>query len=637
MSTRLWLDPDLRARLRRHLAEGEPTVIGIAALARAQAARDPATVLVRDPRRPSASHGPVQGDRYLAGCAVTALLDADAGAARLALAYFLWWTEPWNPSDLGAAAQALHGAVAWDCCAPLWTAAERTAVADRLASLHHGFREVNPGNPHTVTNNWWGVTHSGALLAALAAHGQPGADGAVHDLSEGIAWARGRLDVFAGHFGDAGLYHEGLGYQGYTCSLLLPALLADGGPLLSRHPGLTRMGASLYATAALLPTLRDDDMGGADGFGMCLSWNDAGLGWGQDATQALVMALAPSAQRAGLRWLFDRLSGVAGPSGSAGPSGFAPGMAGWFFTLFAYPFAIPARAPDGILPRHVRDARQGLVVLRDRYQDGDDAILGVYAKATHVGGHAQQDAGSIRLIALGHQWIVGGGQARSDRAWQSVCAPPADGARPDGCGALIWDEPTARGGAVGIDLRRVSQGYHERYVALDAGGAGVPVALALLDQIDDHAGRPWEWTLTFLPGYVCELHADGAGFTVRAGDGARLDARFLCARPATLSFRETPASTRTYSSGGTVAYPGRPFIAAAFGPAPRLAVYVAMTVTRGDPPALALGEGVDVRVGSQLWQRPFGEAVPATFQPGRSGGLCQAPAGVERFRARSRE
>lgn len=627
--TTLWLRPADRHRLRARLAAGEPTVAGIAALARAQAARPAAEVLVRDPARPAASHLAVLGDRHLAGCAVAALLDDDAAAAGRALAYWLWWTEPWNPSGLGAAAQALHGAVAWECCAPLWTPAGRAAAADRLARLHRGFREINQGNPHAVTNNWWGVTHAGALLAALAAHGEPGADGAAHDLAEGIAWARGRLDAFACHFGDAGLYHEGLGYQGYTASLLLPALLADGAPLLPRHPGLARMGSSLYAAGALLPTVRDD--AGADagpaGFGMALSWNDAGLGWGQDATAAAVLALAPEADRAGLRWMYDRLSGV------AGPGCFAPGMAGWFFTLLAYPFDHPA-APDA-LPRHVRDARQGLVLLRDRYRDGDDCLLGVYAKATHVGGHAQQDAGSVRLIALGHQWIVGGGQARGQRAWQSTCSPLPP-AQPDGCGALIWDEPMAGGGAVGIDLRRVSGGYHERYVALHAAGAGAPVALALLDQIDDHLAREWEWTSTFLPGYDGDLHPDGAGFTLRAADGARLDARFLAAKPRTLERREMPGSRRSFSSGGTVAYPGRPFIAATFAPAPRLAIYVAMTVTRGEAPPIALGEGVDLRIGAHRWRRPFGAAVPEAYRPGISGGLCRSPAGVDDFRARPR-
>lgn len=625
----LWLAHDAPARFRALLAAGEPTLVAIAAWARGEAARDPATVLVRDPQRPANLADDARGDDHVVGCALTALLDQDRAAARRALDTFLFWTAHWNPSDLGAANQALHGAVAWDCCAALWDDAQRAAAADRLATLHRGFREINNGNPHTVTNNWWAVTHGGALVAALAAHGQRGADGGRHDLAEGIAWARGRLDAFATHFGDGGLYHEGLGYQGYTCSLLLPALLADGGPLLPNHPGLRAMAAGIATGSALAPAASDRGEGGDD-FGMLLSWNDAGLGWWHVGAYPCALALAPATQRGALRWFFDRITGV------AGPRRFAGGHAGRFFTLVGYPFDVPAVPPEGALPRSVRDGRQGLLMRRSRWQDGDDVVLGAYAKTTWVGGHRQDDAGSIRLIALGQAWIVGGGQARGERDFQSVCAPIGQGT-PGGCGALLWDDPRPEGGSLGMDLRKVSSAYHERYLAAEWSGApGVPAVLALLDQADDHLGRDWRWTLSFLPHQRCELHADGAGFTLRADD-ARLDARFLAARPRALALGRMPDSKRTYSGGGTVAYPGRPYVIAEFAPTPRLAVYVAMTVTRGEPPPLTLAEeGTDLLVGAWRWRRPFGAAIPDAWRPGTSGGLCKAPAGVDGYQARAR-
>ena len=103
-------------------------------------------------------------------------------------------------------------------------------------------------------NNWWAVTHSGALVAALAVHGKAKQDGNTWDLEEIISRCKGRLKAFCHHFGDAGIYHEGLGYQTYACSYLIPALLAlrnvTGEDVFQQFPSLSRMAASLGRSAS---------------------------------------------------------------------------------------------------------------------------------------------------------------------------------------------------------------------------------------------------------------------------------------------------------------------------------------------------------------------------------------------------
>jgi len=440
-------------------------------------------------------------------------------------------------------------------------------------------------------------------------------------MAEDIAWARSRVRAFLLHHGDRGLYHEGLGYQMYPAAFWLPFVLAcrsfDGLDYLADLPNLRQMGPSLYAAVAARPAAGERR-------GVKLVWNDDNAEWHNSAVPVLMMHIAPPAQAGALRWMYDRLNGA------RGDAQFGPDFAGWFFSLLYYPYDAPSADPNGLLPLHLTDSRQGLTIVRDRYRDGDDAILGAYARVTHVGGHAQDDAGSVRLMALGHDWITGGGQARGQAEFQSIVTP-SDGSRqrkPLGCGAIVCDERTEAGAVFGMDLRRPSVAYAERWVAVDySRRGGAEAVLALLDLVDDHNQREWDWNLSFEAGLEPRLLDDGAGFDLRAADGAVLQARFLGLRPASLSVERMPDTERKYQSGHRVSYPGGPYLRAHFSKCVHLGIYVVMTVARGTAPVTVGGEGLAVTVGAWTWERPFGAAIPAVFKPGESGILCRYPSG----------
>jgi hypothetical protein len=306
---------------------------------------------------------------------------------------------------------------------------------------------------------------------------------------------------------------------------------------------------------------------------------------------------------------------------------------GWLTTLLHYPFDVPPQPPGGVLPAHVTDGRQGLTIVRPGYEGRDDVVLGTYARTTHLGGHKQDDAGSIRLMALGRDWIMGGGQARPAAEYQSV-ALPAAGREGNGfqCGALVWDEETDGGAIIGIDLRRPSGRYHERYVALDATGRwGPPAVLAVLDNIDDHDPVPFTWNLTTAPQTQAHVHADGLGFTLADPAGeATMAARFLAGEPGRIEIGQVPVSKRTYQSGGTFEYAARPLVRAHFPPADRRGIYVVMTFQWGRANEVRRhGDGLDVRIGEAEWKNPFGLAIPRAYVPGTSGSLMKYPGGTE--------
>lgn len=606
MVASLWLDAVARARFLDLASQSESPGADILAAARRATASE-ATSAEGEP------------DRCVVALALIAVIDSDTVAARRAAESFLAWTATANPSDLGGAHQALVAAVVWDCCADLCDDALRYAMGTRAAELAASMREINSGNPHVVTNNWWAVTHSGALLASRVAEAAGIEVIGGWPVGEALTWARGRLVAFAGHFGDAGLYHEGLGYQLYTCSLLLAAVTVDAPLAAAVGVRFAPMAASLFATAVAAPAAAEEPRAPA---GIMLSWNDAGLGWGQVGAVPLMVSLAPSAQQGALRWCLDRLHGASGQW----PQRFA----GWFFTLLAYP-TVPAVDPAGVLPTTVCDHRQGLVVWRDGWTVSGDTVVGLYAKTTHLGGHRQQDAGSLRLLAGGRTWIAGGGQARADRRWQSVCMP-ADGGDPDACGAILAYDAAA--GVIGVELRKVSQCYHERWLTCAGGEAlGVQAGLLLLDQIEDHRQRSWLWTLTLIDPVTVTIAEDQRSCQVHGVGGAVLTVTFVGTLPQQIALERMPESTRTFSGGDRVTYPGRPVLVATFAPAIHHGILAVITV---DPsPALQVSrEQWTIQRGEQRWERPFGCHVPAEYMPGQSPSLCRAPAGHAGYRAR---
>lgn len=542
--------------------------------------------------------------------AAMALAEGDVDAAKRLADHLL--ASAAYPQDLGLAHRSLQLAIAHECCAGLWDEARlqgiRQAAGALVDQLRHG---TSSQNPHAVQNNWWAVTHGGVLLAALIA-----------GRSSEARWALGRCLAFSQHFGPTGLYHEGLGYQMYTLSHLLPALCAAHRlglvDLAAECPWLGRMAESLYAFTAPRPAV-SDNTAPAEGSGMMLSWNDAGLSWSSGIVSPLMLAHADPQRRAALAAWSLRLE-----AGHGEEAPLYAGWEGWPIALALPPDAWCAAPSTTGLRRHVCDPRQGLAVFRDRWQDGDDTVLGCYARSTHVGGHAQDDGGSIRLMALGHDWIIGGGQARGEAAWQSVLTPDDAGKRKVSCGAVMWDEATANGGVFAMDLRRVSGAYHERYVALtDNGSMGVPTALAMLDLVDDHLERAWAWRITHAPDLDCTLDADGAGFILSAIDGPQARFRFLGQRPEALNREKTPVSQRTFSNGVSVTYPARPVVTARFSARKHLAVHVAVAIARSTPPELTSNGGVDIGIGDRIWRQPYSDAVPAGYDLLRAGTLAR--------------
>lgn len=598
----IFINPERRAEWRQQIAGGEPTALAILTALR-KAAADPLTAT--DP-----SKAEDRGRLFESALARLCLAWIEdnrslAESGRLLIDSLL---ESYEGSDLGKGGNALAAVLAWDYGAALWEPVARRDFADRIAAIARSFTEIGRGNPHSVTNNWWMITHGGCLLSCLAVDQEEGAAGPI-DLADLKAWSLERFRAFCSLFGNAGLYHEGSGYIAYTLSMLMPTLVAVERHLepdiLQTYPQLRNSLASMLIGTATFTHL--DSGAEAPRFGASLQWNDAGRGSIPLNPFMPGMAVAPPEWRGALRSWFDRLAGIQGADSWECPYRGLP------LTVALYPFSSPREDPEKVLPKWVLDQRQGLGMWRSAWGDGQESVFGWYARSTHAGGHSQDDAASIRLMALGRTWICGGGQARAKAEWQSVFTHAAMEARPRPAplAHLFCTHLAPAGGVVGIDTRQSLVAYSERYLAWRT-DLGHPFCLAVLDLLDDHVEPPrdWQWTLSFPADLEARIHEDQAGFSLLDPARGTLTGRFLIDRPASLEVAGMPASQRTYSNGRRVDYPGDLYVRARYNSWKKARILVVLVIDPPGCPEPAPGwDAHRIRLNSTEWTHPFSPAI----------------------------
>ena len=140
--------------------------------------------------------------------------------------------------------------------------------------------------------------------------------------------------------------------------------------------------------------------------------------------------------------------------------------------------------PDAVLRKELIDNRQGLCVWRSAYGNGDEQMLGFYAK--HASRWAQTSR--CRFFATPSTATTGSSAAKPDkRRIPGVC--PEGGQKGDashGTGWLMLKPPATKHNWA-ADLRKTSRAYHERWITAHQDGH----ALSILDLIDEHSERPY--------------------------------------------------------------------------------------------------------------------------------------------------
>jgi len=242
--------------------------------------------------------------------------------------------------------------------------------------------------------------------------------------------------------------------------------------------------------------------------------------------------------------------------------------------LLNYPLDLQPARPGGRLPLTWQARDFGFYGLRDRWRDGDDFICQVFAKAHYIGGWNAGNAGTLRLVGLGHTWANGSTDRNRHRGEESVVQLPDNQDINHGaCGRVTRAEVEPDGsGVVSIDLSDVYSGrkmrpdgrkamrLYSRYgnlrrdeafidlgitgtrsIGVDYSGlSGEPCLIAVVDRIQGGGSKVWTWQLPKVPtGDVGRTTTSGTSFTLRKGDGARLHGVFATGQEPVVETRMT--------------------------------------------------------------------------------------------------
>ncbi|MCC5790072.1 MAG: hypothetical protein JJT75_10570 [Opitutales bacterium] len=506
-------------------------------------------------------------------------------------------------ADLGRADRAVHLAMAYNWCGESWSVERRQKIGEGLLQAALQVQPENSdcgGNPDNPFNNWWAVTHGGAGVAALAIRDE------FPEAGEILEKSLERIEAYLLQLGDEGISYEGIGYGLYALYGCGPLVWAAETAL---RKDLTRWGGGLknaarFVAGLLVPRYRPQEISGVSqpgGFGSRPSWNDDGAAPPSGRQLALLQYFAAKETR----FDFANLLASYQPKNNFGAKGDKAGVA---FLALSWSETLEDREPlpaEEVVPRVLVDKRLGYGVFRNGFVGAEDCVLGVYAKCYHPGGHCHEDAGSFRLMGLDGGWSQCGGQNKTAPVYQSVVLKNGR-QRPEGGkfggkeGRISYLRAEPDGSAmINMRLNQVYQSpIADRHLAVDySEKAGVPMVVALVDQMLDKEECEWTWTLCFENDLEYEPWPEANGFLLRQPrNGATCAWRF--AAPLDLSFElvQGEPTKRNFAGGMVKHYVASRYVQTKVsGKGADFFAYA--TVQHGTPPeAVQEGSGLQSRI-----------------------------------------
>jgi hypothetical protein len=377
-------------------------------------------------------------------------------------------------------------------------------------------------------------------------------------------------------------------------------------------------------------------------------------GWKTDFVAAAFPAL-PDEYKPSVLWAWNHVSGVkeSDPTTLANlfPKEGWGGKVGIHLahTFLHYPLGMKEVHPQQGMPRNWEAPGFGWYCFRSGWDKSDDFIAQVFLKAKPIGGWNLPNAGTFRLMGLGHVWAEGNHSKEAYRNEEPVLLLPDDPVNDrlnghplvvdfqNGSGSLTIDmndlygtskeverkvkAPDTKPGGIVVDRRKGNDDAPElvhsalydrngirspenwadsgltglRAFGFDySGKSGAPLLMVIVDKIDGGKRRDWNWPLPTDEGknrtsVEPKATADDKSFTLDYGD-AMLKATFVT--PA-VKIDPTAKVHIDYKrwSGKFVEY-NRVSATSDSG-----SFFVIVTVQRKDPPAVKIeGSGLDAKV-----------------------------------------
>jgi hypothetical protein len=531
-------------------------------------------------------------------------LTGDTNAAQRArdilMSYVVTAPMPWDRKDIHHAPRLLGVALTYDLCYDAWDDTFRRLLGEYIrvaaSELSRGMYEGFAMDDKTWDPAPWGhrnaIRMSCAGVAALAILGDPDTAGKPLPDAERILRV---ADRHVEQYLRLGVSQAGTGLEGD-----LPRDLALANGLLQfLHASRVARGRDFSGVNPMVIAgniLACRPSSNACDFALSsISVQASGL-W------PIGLGAVKPEWLPALKWCFDRDAGLQGKQhfGCAYPYQAA-------YALKNYPFDVEARPPGEVLPLFAADSANGHFVLRNRWQDADDAIVELFANARGLpppkGKEDALSAGVFTVSGLGGVWLRGfAGVSRvNDKAGADILYAENDGRQTfvgmDLSGLYRPAPPKVKvRGGMTRDFKPIVKTQWQkdaiqeflktpvrekvpsgpkvagaestnrmiRHVAADLSGAcGAPVLLAMVERSSD--ATPTRWRVP-----VPNLVPSADGFTAGDANGANLAGRIVA-----------PGGARVQA--GQIAGKGEYFLV--------------MTLQQGAAPAARIeGTGLDARV-----------------------------------------
>ncbi len=477
-----------------------------------------------------------------------------------------------NPKPAGSGSTGhrfVATAIAYDLCFDAWDEPFRGKVAaDLLAAVQEAQERLHPGHAnYHPCSNYYGPGHGSAGIAGLAIWGDkgpkpfdppapaPAAAPATSPAEEAARkewldtanevhkfqreqWARdcqfwqanGGVDpvkILNAEMSRWRIYQHyrlGIGDGGFQAETGSYALIGSWYPLVyaQMHRRVFGWDVSTHPDVNLLmPRRMMQVIFQADGkqfFQKINSIAGFDVSWA-----AAAYPIAPDTYKPALLWAWNWATGVtdcaAGDAKLFGRKGEkAPGLA-MAHTFLHYPLNGKPVPPSESMPLTWQCPDFGFYCMRSGWQNNDEFVGQVFAKAKPVMGWNHGNAGSFSLIGLGHEWVDTPESRNGARPQESVVIFPEDKLNDGGCGRVTWLKTQKDGSAsMTIDLDEVygmhgSGGWDRnlirgqagasdsgvrglRAIAFDySGKCGSPCLMVMVDKIAGGKKKNWLWQL----------------------------------------------------------------------------------------------------------------------------------------------
>ncbi len=248
---------------------------------------------------------------------------------------------------------------------------------------------------------------------------------------------------------------------------------------------------------------------------------------------AVMFPYVPQKYKPAVLWDWQRRTGVSDPSNpkeilksARRPYDYQPYDTLRIYALLNYPLQMQAKHPGKVMPHAWYAPDPGWFAFRNGWEGGDDFLTQLYAKAYQSGSGGRRNAGTIRVMGLGHVWSHGKGKPGGNRFEENILYLQEE-TRDDASAKVTYYKNLGGGSAVvTMDLSQVYSGgekdkkgrypeLYERYfnvlrpsqlkdigidgfrsVAVDySGKSGAPCLIAMVDVARGAKNPTWQWQL----------------------------------------------------------------------------------------------------------------------------------------------